>query len=258
MKQTSKVQLRDALSSVGVKTGQLILCHSSLMGLGRMENGARGVAACFMDLLGRSGTLIVPTFTYSAFANEVFDVAETKSTVGELGDAVRMLDGAVRSEDPNFSHAGLGPAARDLLDWQEEPSIGPGSFYSHFSTLGGYVVLLGVDFRALPFFMHMERVLDLPYRYDKRFNGKVRNNGAVRDVVAIHAVRDEKTEPLTDRSRIGSILDNDPDCRLATIAYGKIRAIPVTTVERVVREHVARDPLILLDEKTPFEKKVLT
>ena len=49
----------DERAAFQLQPGQLVLCHSSLMGLGRMEDGARGVAACFMDVLGPSGTLIV-------------------------------------------------------------------------------------------------------------------------------------------------------------------------------------------------------
>ncbi len=258
MKSTSRLQLRQALLNAGLAEGQLVLCHSSLICLGRMEGGAAGVVSCFRELLGPSGTLITPTFTYSAFAGEVFDIAETRSAVGGLGDAVRTLDGAVRSHDPNFSHAGIGPHASELLAWREEPSIGPGSFYSRFSERDGRVVLLGVDFRALPFFMHMERVLNLPYRYDKRFQGQIRHDGKIHDVIATHAVRDEKTEPVSDRSRIGELLDRAPDCRTANAAYGKIRIIPINTVERLVREQVGADPLFLLNENKPFEKDFLT
>lgn len=254
MRSTRKDELISALQSVGVREGLVVLCHSQLTGLGKMQGGVQGAIDCFVSVLSAAGTLIAPTFTYSAFAGKTYDVAASPSTVGGFGNGLRLRSGSIRSRDPNFSHAAIGLRAREMMSWHGEASIGPGSFYQRFSDADGLVVLLGVDFRALPVFMHMERMLELPYRYDKKFAGIVRDERGEVQATAIHAVRDERTQPNTERSRIGAIIDRDETCRHVKLGGADLRAVPVRVVERIVRDQVAIDPHILLHPEQPFLK----
>mgnify|MGYP002527390468 CR=1 FL=1 len=71
--------IRD-LEAMGLKTGDSVMVHSSLSSIGHVEGGAQTVVEAFLELLGRGGTLMVPTFTHSGC--QYFDPLVTPSLNG--------------------------------------------------------------------------------------------------------------------------------------------------------------------------------
>src|SRR5688572_7012974 len=89
-----------ALRSLGVAPGHLLVVHSSLSSLGRVEGGADAVARALVDAVAPGGTVFVPTFNYGKLA---YDAATTPSLVGAISEATRRLPGARRSLHPTHS-----------------------------------------------------------------------------------------------------------------------------------------------------------
>ncbi|MSP49853.1 MAG: AAC(3) family N-acetyltransferase [Alphaproteobacteria bacterium] len=252
MIRTSRSDLVNLWRRVGIGSGMLVLCHSFLGAFGRIEGGPDSLIDTLIDAIEPGGTLVVPAFTYSFFKGETYDPSTTPSTVGILGDALRRRNGVVRSLDPNFSNVAIGRMTNELMRWSNPASFGADSFYARLLQPDGQVLLLGVDYTALPLFMHLEWQLQVSYRYEKAFAGHIVRSGELRRAQAIHYVRDERVAPQTDRRRIGVLIDADNSVRRANCAYGLIRAFPARTVERIVRREVAKNPLILLDADRPF------
>ena len=252
MIRTGRAELAELWRRLGIRPGMIVLCHSFLGALGRVEGGTGAVVESLLAAIGAEGTLIAPTFTYSYFKEEIYDPDETPSTVGALGDVVRSTPGAVRNLDPNFSNAGIGPMAAPLLKVDGPESFGVSSVYARLVQADCRILLLGVDYTALPLFMHLEAMNRVPYRHSKTFHGRLRVAGEVKMTTAIHHVRDAVMDPQSDRRRIGAIIDREPDLAFADLPYGRARMVPASTVARVVTRELARDPLILLDAVTPF------
>ena len=68
------------------------------------------------EVLGPKGTIVIPTFTYSATKGKPFIVEETPSTVGDLTEFFRKQPGVLRSCDPIFSVAVRGSKAEEFAD----------------------------------------------------------------------------------------------------------------------------------------------
>lgn len=176
------------------------------MALGKVEGGVDELLDALLEAIGKKGIVVAPTFSYSGFKNEIYNPETSQSTVGSLG--MEIAARGFRNNDPNFSHAAIGKGAEQFIAWNEEASIGEGSFYDRFIDANGKFLMLGVDYTALPIFMHMEAKLNLPYRYKKEFHGKILIKKKYFDVTYSHYVRDEKKMPNTDRSRIGKLIDS--------------------------------------------------
>ena len=77
-----------ALEQIGVKAGDDICVHSSLMRLGKIlvtpKQLLDTLIAAFREVIGPQGTLIMPTFTYSYCHQQIYDVLHTPSTMGIL------------------------------------------------------------------------------------------------------------------------------------------------------------------------------
>jgi aminoglycoside 3-N-acetyltransferase len=252
MIRTGRAELAELWRRLGIRQGMIVLCHSFLGALGRVDGGADAVIDSLLEVVGAEGTLVVPAFTYSFFKDEIFDVEATPSTVGVLGDVLRRRPNATRSLDPNFSNVALGRLAAPLMHRSSNASFGADSFYDRFLRQDGHILLVGVDYTALPLFMHLEWRLRVPYRYEKSFEGSVRIGVEERRDTAVHFVRDERTDPQTDRRRIGAVIDEDGAVQRADCAYGVVRSLPARAVERVVGRELRRDPLFLLRADRPF------
>jgi aminoglycoside 3-N-acetyltransferase len=173
-----------ALKTCGIRRGDVVFSHSNIGYFGRPEGDATSAAVCdllvsaFRDVLGREGTLVVPTFTYSFGSDKVekrFDPSATPSTCGMLTEYVRNQEGAERSIDPMFSVAAIGPDARRLTDNVGNECFGENSFWKRLLDSGGKICNLNCD--AGSTFVHfVERRLGVPYRADRTFRGIVIEN----------------------------------------------------------------------------------
>lgn len=248
MSRVSATELASLWRELGVRSGMTVMCHSFLPGLGVGGQNTGLVVDTILDAVGSNGTFVVPTFTYSYFRDEVYDVGESPSSVGALGDLIRKREAADRSLDPNFSFAAIGSNSYALMQRETPYSFGSGSIYEKLTGADVQVLLLGVDFTALALFMHLEKINEVDYRYDKKFHGITRVNGAEHGDVAIHFVRDERRNPVSYRQRIGSLIDMEVDCRKLSYGYRHHRFVPASTVGKVVKTALKKDPYFLIKE----------
>ncbi|MCZ4122281.1 aminoglycoside N(3)-acetyltransferase [Streptomyces sp. H39-S7] len=162
--------LAKRFAALGVRRGGVLLVHASLGGSGLRDTEVRDA---LLDVLGPSGTLVVPAFTPEnsdssrahrravAGLNDrdraVFRTAmppfEPDATgclsMGVLAERVRTTPGAVRSGHPQTSFAALGPRAADLLAGHHPHChLGERSPLSRLYAAGAQVLLLRVGFEV--------------------------------------------------------------------------------------------------------------
>lgn len=160
---TLAAQLRDC----GLQQGQCILVHSSLRRLGWVAGGPVTVIEALLDVLGATGTLMMPTHTADNTdpANwcappvppawwpilrehlPAYDPARTPTRgMGCIAEAFRCWPGAVRSHHPIGSFAALGPHAQRLTADHDSLAamFGEESPIARLYELDGFVLLLGV------------------------------------------------------------------------------------------------------------------
>ena len=130
------------VAALGIAAGARVLVHSSLKAVGRVENGPDGLIDALLGILGPTGTLVAPTFTYRSAR---FDPATTPGRTGVVGEALRRRPRAIRSLHPFYSVAALGPAAGELCRGHENVAgTGLGSPLDRLAESGGLVLLAGV------------------------------------------------------------------------------------------------------------------
>ena len=254
IQKTSLHELKSLLSSLGVGEGKTIMVQSAVFTLGVIETGLTGLYRVFRELLGESGTLIVPTFTYSFRRNEIYDVRFSKSPkeIGAFSEYVRTLPNAVRSVDPLFSMAGVGPDAVKLLDRTSHNCFGMGSIYDNLFAANTLFVGLGVTYSTgLPCFMHLERLAKVDYRCEMRVEGRsIGYDGNVYDDWAIHFARDEARYPLrhTNREPLGSQLEELNISTAVDFGSGHHMAFKAEPFAEFVLSQLAQNPHVMLAE----------
>jgi aminoglycoside 3-N-acetyltransferase len=168
---TEERLVRD-LRRLGVERGQSLLVHASLRSLGWVAGGAPTVVSALRKAVGSDGHVVVPTGTEANSqtsrvhrariatltpeeVNEfertmpAFDKDNTPSGMGAISEALRTMDGAVRSAHPQSSFAAVGPRAGWLMaDHPLECHLGPASPLGKLLTENAQVLMIDVGYWA--------------------------------------------------------------------------------------------------------------
>ncbi|MHB9134795.1 MAG: AAC(3) family N-acetyltransferase [Armatimonadota bacterium] len=143
----TKTDIIDALHLLGLGGGDNLFVHSSLSSIGYVDGGADAVVDALLDVLGPTGNLLVPTFTYSP--TTFFDVQNSPGKTGKITEAVRRRPNAVRSWSPTHSVSVLGPEAEALTAGHMAMApMAVGSPIDRLAERDGWVLLLGVGHRS--------------------------------------------------------------------------------------------------------------
>lgn len=136
------------------------------------------VADAFLDVVGGSGTLIVPTYTYSIGRGETYEVEATPSAIGEFTELFRKRPNTLRSRDPMLSNSGIGPRAEAILRDISRSCCGEGSVFHNLRKQSAKICTLGLGLYYATFVQHIEEMSSVPFRFHKSFRGIVVERGA--------------------------------------------------------------------------------
>ena len=175
---STREQLAQQLTTLGIGEGTNVMLHSSLSALGQVAGGAETVVDALIDAIGMQGTLLVPAFRDSVwgdradFTNSDCDCTSADGLCpsrqpgfqGIIAETVRGRFGSLRSCHPTHSWIGLGSSAAALLSGhRRSPSqCGAGN---PFEAMGDQdvVLLLGVGVDRVTLWHYYEELLPLPY-----------------------------------------------------------------------------------------------
>ena len=166
-------QIVVGLKAVGIAAGDTVLAHSSLSAFGHVEGGADAVIDALLTAIGPEGTLVLPTFTWSAFHDKervVFDLANTPCETGRIPETFRHRPGVVRSAHVCHSVAVCGPHAQACLGDGVHP-FGRGSSFDALCRLNAWSLLMGVTFSSCTALHSAEELEQVPYRAYRDFRG---------------------------------------------------------------------------------------
>lgn len=111
---TSK-DISQALYELGIAEGDIVLVHSSLRSLGQLENGPETVIRGFESVIGKKGTLVMPTLCQVDFYNSYRTwYMDKPSDVGYLTEYFRKQPYVYRSNQATHSVAARGKYAYEL------------------------------------------------------------------------------------------------------------------------------------------------
>jgi aminoglycoside 3-N-acetyltransferase len=152
--------------ALGIRSGMVLLVHSSLSALGWVCGGAVAVIIALQEVLGATGTLVMPTHStdltepsqwenppvpeswWSVIREKMPayqpDLTPTRS-MGVIAETFRKQKGALRSTHPHHSFCAYGHQASHITNNHSlKFGLGEGSPLARIYDLGGFVLLLGV------------------------------------------------------------------------------------------------------------------
>ena len=158
--------LQADFSALGIRSGMILLVHSSLSAMGWVCGGAVAVITALQQVLGATGTLIMPAHSTdltepSQWRNPPVpeswwsiiratmpayqpDLTPTRS-MGAIAETFRKQKGVMRSAHPHHSFCAYGHQASHITNNHSlEFGLGEASPLARIYDLDGFVLLLGV------------------------------------------------------------------------------------------------------------------
>ncbi len=168
----------NALREVNINKKDIVFIHSDISVFGKLATLDRNfllqaLINTIKETIGEDGIIIMPTFSYSFCNNELYDVTNTKSTVGVLTEYFRKQPDVNRTIHPIFSVAIWGNHKNEFLNISKD-SFDENSIFGKFHQMNGKIVFLGTPFQSCTYIHYIEQMHGIPYRYMKTFKGKIR------------------------------------------------------------------------------------
>jgi len=236
-----------AIKLSGINKGDTVFIHADLSKFGRLSEVKNRnkfnqffLDAC-LNSVGKNGTVIIPTFTYSFCNNEIFDYFDSSSTIGYFSELARKSKGFVRTNDPIFSVVVKGPLEKSLTTNLSNNCLGKNSIFDKLLKLNCKILHLGYPFYST--FVHFfEAQLKVPYRYDKIFHGitKIGKDNIEQDV--IYNVRNLDLNPLPNIDMIEKAAKNEKTFHKVRLGSGEITSISAQNLFYIIEKLLKTDP----------------
>lgn len=154
--------LEDGFQEIGVRQGMMLEVHSSLSSFGHVDGGAEAVIAALMNLVGKDGAIVMPTFPVSkrlplteidrkrglTYKIRIFDEASNEpSGMGIISDTFRRMPEVI-----------TGKGMHRVSAWGRECHRNSQGLANIIEN-GGYALLIGVDIYRLTSMHYMEKNL---------------------------------------------------------------------------------------------------
>ena len=218
------------LMRMGIKKGDNIFLHvdafvcAFLHGI-NFDGKINTLITGFTDLIGDEGTLVLPTFTYSATKEKVFDPIKTKSEVGVITDFFRIKDKVLRSNNPIFSVSATGKLSNEFKNSSITDCFGEGTCFDLILKNNFWILTLGCSFDRITFIHYVEQYNNVSYRYFKNFKSKIYNGSKLSSSQIRYFVRDLNRDSDVSLDKLKESLISKELLKIDSINRASIMAV---------------------------------
>jgi aminoglycoside N3'-acetyltransferase len=245
-REVTKEGIKQDLLKLGLAEGDGVFVHSSMKSMGQVKGGPESVIDAFLGVLGPSGLLAVPTFTFANF-QPFFDPETTPSEMGLITETLRRRDDSIRSLHPRHSVCSIGQRSAELTQGHlDAGSFGIGSPLDRLCGIGGHILLLGVGHNVNSIIHLAEVHAEVPYLYawetpDFPHTARVKYDGREKEVsLSPSPGCSEGFEKIEPALRHRGII------RDGLIGQARCQLMKAEAIVEVAVELLKRDPTALL------------
>lgn len=249
-----------ALQEADVRPGDVVNVYSRLFTLGLLDDvsDVAEIPALYLraiqEVIGPSGTLVVPTYTtsFGRFAKP-FILEESPSEMGKLSETIRTAPGSRRSLHPIHSVAALGARAEELTKNHPRWNVGHDTIWDRMLKKGAKVVTLGLPPRqCMTLVHHIEYLACVPYVYHKILRGEVVAAGRRIEHDFFMSVRYLEYGIAWNLTRLEDRLQESGHLRKVPLGEAALWSVPMQEVWAACMEGLRKDTYYLLEKPPAF------
>jgi len=198
------------------------------------------------DVVGPDRTLVLPAYTFLDFARtRTFDLKRSVPEGGLLTECAVGRPGWQRLAKPMNSYCVVGPRAGEMTALPSTTAWGRDGVLSWLNKVKARTLVLGVPWESCSIMHHAEETLAVPFRYYKRFQGRLKEDGKDRgSCEEVMYVRSLEVPPEWDISPLGRVLNDRKLVLDGGLAAVPLQSAPADVVHAVNEELMGDDPYI--------------
>lgn len=189
--------------------------------------------------------LLFPTFNYDFCRNGVYDVNNDPCQVGTFNEFIRQQNSGERTHTPVFNFYII-----NNNGFSCEPALNPFAANSTFAEMvkkRAEITFLGATFAANTFIHHVEEVMNIGYRYIKKFTGIIRCQTEEKNIKFEFRVRPTHEGAVDyDWLRLEKDLEENAMLRKYPVAGGYLLSFSAPRLLEYWQEKLRTDELYLL------------
>jgi len=179
-------KILDCLYSLGLKKKDKLYIHSNLTFYGRMkdiyskEQLAEAWTKALFEVVGEKSNIIIPLFSYSSCNHKIFKKEDMNFKMGILNEYLFSNLKFKRTNDPIYSSGFYGTCIKDIKKIDIKNSFSKNSVFSYI--LKNDFKILSLNHIGTTFLHYLERKYKVKYRFDKKFEGRIRNKKTLKKI----------------------------------------------------------------------------
>jgi aminoglycoside 3-N-acetyltransferase len=246
-------QIVNELRALGLSAGQVVFVHSSLSSLGHVPGGAETVVDAFLEVLGSTGTLVVPTFTFAHGRADapIFDLQQDQSEMGAITEALRTRPGVQRSCHLLHSVAALGAQAETIAAVHGPSAWAADGPFWQLYELDARIVLLGVPYLRCTWFHVIEQLVQVRYRGWIEKRAWLRKADGAIEPLPTWMYRGNSDFVGNDFNKLGARLEEAGHVQVGAVGNAVTRSFAVRAALALGVALYRQDPLLFV--KTPAD-----
>ena len=247
MSEYSKKKIKECFLKLNLKKGDIVFCHSNIGYFGKIINIQNKDQLCelfyneLLNVIGKEGTLIVPTFTYSFFNKENFTISKP-SKMGIFSEWVRKKRNSSRSLDPNFSVSAIGPLKEYFIENTKKETYDLNSFFGKFHSSNGKI--LNFNFPGSTIIHYYEKMLKVNYRFEKKFYGKVNGKKEIWSVFSRYLKKDFIHNPF----KLMRLLREKKSNTFFPLGKGEVFALNSKSMFKFIEKKILKNKNLLINK----------
>ena len=205
-----KNNLEKLFNKLGIKRGNKIILHSNAAGLFQYINKKDSLDIFYKSLirkLGPKGVLAIPTYNYDFARGVTFNKNKSSSQVGYFTNYMLKKKPSTRTNDPIFSHLIFGKNIKQFKNANNLEVFGKESIFGLFEKFNFQILCFCCSPSSITFIHYIENLMDVKYRFKKKFTGKIKNANGIKKISILYNVgkkninyriKDKNLMPLID------------------------------------------------------------
>ena len=245
-----------ALKQSGIKKGDILFVHVNLGAFGKLgliksrKELTNLFIEAFIESVGHEGTVITPTYTYSFCDNEIYNPQNSPSKVGYFSEEFRLRKDSYRTINPLFSVSAIGGNAKKLTSGLSKTSFGRGSIFDRLQNeVNSKYVVAGVDHFICSHVHYIECLMNVPYRYIKKFKGEIKVNGKLYQDEYEYNVRYLNKNVNTTFNKLEKHLLENRFMNRAKLGWNYISTVEINVIYKESINMLKKDPFFFLKNK---------
>ena len=221
LKKNIKKKIKNLLKKLGIKKNDNVLIHSNSAGIFQYGKSNRNLNIFFEVLIkeiGANSTIIFPTYNYSNLKKKIIDWQKCISEVGVLSNYMLNNKKFVRTKNPVFSHIIYGNLKNEFLNSNNLTAFkNENNFFQKLINYKFKIIGFCCPLNTMTLLHYIEAQSNVPYRFNKKFNLKIKDYTEQKKIVYDYFVGKKKINYSIKENKIKKLLASEKKIKFSNL-----------------------------------------